>query len=121
MDPVHHSINYVEFPSTDLAATKRFYGDVFGWSFQDWGETYISFSGAEVAGGFELSAEGKKPSRDGALVVLYSNDLRATEKAIVAAGGVIVVPQFDFPGGRRFQFTDPSGNELAVWTEPASD
>lgn len=119
MNPVHHSINYIEFPSTDLASTKKFYGDVFGWEFQDWGETYISFSGAEVSGGFELNPEGRSPSRQGALVVLYSKDLVATEKAIVAAGGKVVTEAFDFPGGRRFQFTDPNGNELAVWTEPA--
>ena len=115
--PKHHSINYVEFPSTDLTATKEFYSSVFGWEFQDWGEEYVSFSGAEVEGGFAFGEIAKKPSRDGVLVVLYSNDLEASQAAIVAAGGTICMDTIEFPGGKRFQFLDPSGNELGVWTE----
>jgi len=118
-DNNHHSINYVEFPSLDLAATKSFYGQVFGWEFQDWGDTYVSFQGAGIDGGFDAS-EARKPietSGAGALVILYSDDLAATETNIVAAGGSISVPAFEFPGGRRFHFLDPSGNELAVWTK----
>lgn len=116
---VHHSISYVEFPSTDLSATKAFYATVFGWNFQDWGDAYVSFSGAEMDGGFEMSQDGRRPTRDGALVVLYSDDLEASGEAIVRAGGSISVPAFGFPGGRRFHFLDPSGNELAVWTPVA--
>jgi predicted enzyme related to lactoylglutathione lyase len=113
---VHHSINYIELPSTDLEATKTFYGGAFGWTFQAWGDTYLSFSGAEIKGGFELDSPKRKPSTDGALVILYSDDLEASVKAVTAAGGGISVPPFDFPGGRRFHFHDPSGNELAIWT-----
>lgn len=113
---VHHSINYIELPSKDLKATKEFYNKVFGWEFQDWGETYVSFSGAEVDGGFELNPFGKQPTRDGVLVILYSNDLAASEKLVREAGAEIVTEAFDFPGGRRFHFLDPSGNELAIWT-----
>ena len=73
-------------------------------------------SGAEFEGGFELNSVQRKPSANGALVILYSNDLEASVEAVTAAGGTISVPPFGFPGGRRFHFRDPSGNELAIWT-----
>lgn len=111
----HHSINYIEFPATDLAATKLFYNKVFGWTFQDWGDTYISFDGAGIDGGFDADSETRKPIASGVLVVLYSDDLAQTAKAVVDAGGTISVPEFGFPGGRRFHFLGPNGNELAVW------
>ena len=111
----HHHFNYVEFPATDLAAMKQFYGDAFGWTFQDWGETYVAIQGAGVDGGFDADAGARKPSNQGALVILFSDDLVASEKAVIDAGGKISVPAFDFPGGRRFHFTDPSGNELGIW------
>jgi predicted enzyme related to lactoylglutathione lyase len=113
---VHNSISYVEFPSVDLAATKAFYSSVFRWEFQDWGDSYVSFSGAEVEGGFELNPENRPPSRQGALVILYSDALEETQRAVADAGGTIVREPYGFPGGRRFHFLDPSGNELAVWT-----
>lgn len=112
----HHSINYIELPSNDLSATREFYGAVFGWGFIDYGPTYVAISGAGIDGGFELNPTGRAPSTDGALVILASDDLHASRSAVEAAGGIITVPPFDFPGGRRFHFTDPSGNELAVWT-----
>ncbi len=115
---IHNSINYIELPATDLAATKSFYGAAFGWVFKDWGPTYVSFSGAVVEGGFEKTAadpDGPTTSR-GVLVVLYSNDLSATLETVLAAGGKISQPTFEFPGGRRFHFLDPNGNELAVWS-----
>ena len=113
---VQHTINYIELPSTDLAATQAFYGTAFGWKFQAWGDTYLGFSGAEIAGGIELNSALRKPSADGALVILYSDDLEASMDAVTAAGGRISVPPYGFPGGRRFHFRDPSGNELAIWT-----
>ena len=112
----HHHFNYIELPSTDNGAMKAFYGAVFGWTFQDWGETYVAIQGSGVEGGFDADSGGRKPSNQGALVILYSDDLPASEKAVQAAEGIISVPAYDFPGGRRFHFTDPSGNELAVWT-----
>lgn len=116
MSSKHHAINYIELPSDDIAKTKEFYGGVFGWSFTDWGPEYISFEGAGMDGGFR--ADGKVgPAAPGVLVVLYSEKLEETQRAIETAGGEIVVPIFEFPGGRRFQFKDPSGNELAVWSE----
>ena len=94
---------------------KAFYGGVFGWTFEDFGPSYVAIHGAGVEGGFDAASD-KKPTRDGALVIMFSNDLEASEAAIKSAGGTITVPIFSFPGGRRFHFTDPSGNELAVWT-----
>jgi predicted enzyme related to lactoylglutathione lyase len=113
----HHKINYIEFSSTDIARTKSFYSSVFGWSFQDWGPDYASFSSESggIDGGFAKRAGGAEAA--GPLVVLYSNDLKATEQAVVKAGGSVVVPTFEFPGGRRFHFSDGAGNVLAVWSE----
>jgi len=109
----HHKINYIEFVSTDLARTKAFYASVFGWTFEDWGPEYVSFTGVGIDGGFRAGVA----EVGGPLVILYSADLEATEKAVVAAGGVVVVPTFEFPGGRRFQFSDGAGNVLGVWSE----
>jgi predicted enzyme related to lactoylglutathione lyase len=107
-------IDYVEFAATDIGRTKQFYQDVFGWRFEDYGPDYTSFQDGRLAGGFE-----RKPAvrAGGPLVVIYARDLEALEAAITQAGGKIVRPPFAFPGGRRFHFTDPSGNELAVWTD----
>lgn len=107
-------IDYVEFAVTDMEATKEFYTSVFGWEFKDWGADYASFSDGRLAGGLrkEDSVEAGGP-----LVVVYAEDLEEVEAAIRAAGAPIVVEAFDFPGGRRFHFTDPGGNELAVWSD----
>ncbi len=114
-----HKINYIEFSSTDIAKTKSFYGTVFGWSFQDWGPDYVSFSSESgvIDGGFAKAGADAGPGKSAPLVVLYSVDLKATEAAIVNAGGSIVVPTFAFPGGRRFHFSDGAGNVLGVWSE----
>lgn len=115
----HHKIDYVEFVAADVALARQFYAEVFGWSFTDWGPDYIGFSAASagVDGGFRKANPGELPGDAAPLVVLYSSDLKATEAAILAAGGSIVVPTFDFPGGRRFHFSDGVGNVLAVWSE----
>lgn len=115
----HHKIHYVEFAATDMQRAKQFYADVFGWKFQDWGPEYIDFHAADagIAGGFRLCKPGETSGDAAPLVVLYSTDLKATEAAVVAAGGSIVVPTFEFPGGRRFHFADGVGNVLGVWSE----
>jgi uncharacterized protein len=116
---VHHKINYIEFSTTDIAQTKQFYASVFGWAFKDWGSDYIDTK-PEVAGialGFRRGQAAQTQADCAPLVVLYSADLKATEAAIVSAGGSIVVPTFEFPGGRRFHFSDGLGNVLAVWSE----
>ena len=117
----HHKINYIEFPSTDIERTKRFYATVFGWTFEDWGPEYVSFQGAGIDGGFvkrepgEVEAGTGRPA--GPLVILYSSDLEATEIAVRMEGGGVVTPTFAFPGGRRFHFSDGVGNVLGVWSE----
>lgn len=115
----HHTINYVEFATSDIEKTKQFYHAAFGWTFQDWGPEYTSFDGATagVDGGFRKRATDEPTGLAAPLIVLYSSNLKATEDAIVAAGGAIVVPAFEFPGGRRFHFSDGAGNVLAVWSE----
>lgn len=107
-------IDYIEFPATDIEATKSFYEEVFGWQFTDYGPDYVSFEGAGVDGGFTRQA---MVSPDGVLVVLYSSDLEAALAAVERAGAEIVDPIFSFPGGRRFHFLDPNGNRVAVWSE----
>lgn len=111
--PTHHTIDYVELSARDLAEAKRFYAEAFGWAFTDYGPSYagIQGTGGEVGG----IAEGDGPRGGGPLVILYSEDLEASIAAVEAAGGTISTPPFGFPGGRRFHFQDPSGNELAVW------
>ncbi len=107
-------VDYVEFPATDIPATKRFYNAVFGWKFDDYGPDYIGFHDGRLGGGF-YKAPHAGPG--GALVVIYAADMEATQARVVQAGGKILRPTFDFPGGRRFHFSDPSGNELSVWSE----
>ena len=107
-------IDYIEFPATSIAETKRFYVRAFGWKFTDYGPDYTSFEDGRLAGGFGKA----DAARDrGALIVIFAVDLAAAETRVKEAGGAIVKPVFDFPGGRRFHFTDPSGNELAVWSD----
>lgn len=114
MGQQHHTIDYVEFPATDLAAMKRFYGAVFGWTFEDYGPDYVAILGAGLDGGFNPNT---KPSgRSGAMVIFYSDDIAASEKLVRDAGGEIT-ERHEFPGGKRFQFMDPSGNEVAIWTK----
>jgi hypothetical protein len=108
------NIDYIELPVTDIDAAKTFYGKAFGWTFQDWAPQYASFSKAGIEGGFRKTSE--PPPRGGALVVLFADDLGAAEHAVTDAGGEIT-ERHEFPGGRRFHFIDPAGNELAVWTK----
>jgi predicted enzyme related to lactoylglutathione lyase len=115
----HHKINYIEFSATDMTKAKDFYGTVFGWNFQDWGPEYISFNSENggIDGGFRKAGPNPATAESAPLIVLYSADLKATEEAIIKASGNIVVPTFEFPGGRRFHFSDGIGNVLAVWSE----
>ena len=110
----HHTIDYIEFGATDIPKTKAFYSAVFGWKFTDYGPDYSSFEDGRLSGGLR---GGETPTRGGALVVIYATALEEVRDAVIFAGGKIVVETHDFPGGRRFHFTDPAGNELAVWSE----
>lgn len=116
--PVHEKINYVEYPARDLEATKAFFHAAFGWSFEDYGPDYAAFSGQGLDGGFFKSDMTANTDKGSALIVFYSERLEDTLNKVVAAGGRIVKPVFSFPGGRRFHFSEPSGNEFAVWSQP---
>ena len=107
-------IDYIEIACTDIAATKRFYEGAFGWTFTDYGPDYTSFEDGRLAGGFYKADAARAGS---VLVVMFAVDLAAMEQRVRSAGGRIVKPIFSFPGGRRFHFADPSGNELAVWSD----
>jgi predicted enzyme related to lactoylglutathione lyase len=113
----HEKINYVEFPVRDLTASKCFFSQVFDWEFVDYGDEYSAFSNQGLDGGFYQSDLNCSSLTGSALVIFYSDDLEATQDKITEAGGLIVQDTFTFPGGRRFHFTDPSGNEFAVWSD----
>jgi predicted enzyme related to lactoylglutathione lyase len=105
-------LDYIERPGGDLAPMKAFYGATFGWRFQDYGPEYAAFAEG-LDGGFDAQADATRTP----LPVLYAHDLEAMLARVEAAGGAVVKPIFAFPGGRRFHFRDPAGNELAVWSE----
>ncbi|MEK6607473.1 MAG: VOC family protein [Myxococcota bacterium] len=115
----HHAIDYIEIPVDDVAVAKEFYSTAFGWSFNDYGPDYAgikSVAGAGEIGGLRKElATARKGT--GVLVILFSKTLEESVRRVTAAGGRITTPPFDFPGGRRFHFMDPSGNELGVWAE----
>jgi predicted enzyme related to lactoylglutathione lyase len=113
----HEKINYVEFPSRDIGTTQAFFTSVFGWKFEDYGPEYTAFFNAGLDGGFFRADMAATSSNGGALIVFYSKTLEATQAKILDAGGVIVRSIFSFPGGRRFHFADPNGNEYAVWSD----
>lgn len=115
--PAHEKINYVEFPARDLAATKAFFETVFGWSFTDYGPDYTAFANEGLDGGFFKAELCSTTENGGALIVFFSERLEETLSKVEAAGGQISKPIFSFPGGRRFQFLEPSGYEFAVWSD----
>ena len=112
----NHQIDNIEFNVADIARSKRFYGDAFGWSFTDYGPTYTEFTDGRLKGGF-TTGEPVRPG--GPLVILYADDLADAQRRVTASGGRISREAFDFPGGRRFHFADLDGYELAVWTAVA--
>jgi predicted enzyme related to lactoylglutathione lyase len=114
MAHTHHSIDYVEIYVADVAASKAFYAQAFGWRFNDYGPEYagiVAPAGDGEVGGLAMGdQQGRSP-----LVLLISDDLGASEGAVREAGGEVVEGPFDYPGGRRFHFRDPSGNTLGVF------
>lgn len=113
----HEKLNYVELPAHNLQATKAFFENVFDWQFVDYGPEYCAFSNQGLDGGFFLSAQASHTDNGAALLVFYSQNLNATLDKVIAAGGHICRDIFSFPGGKRFHFTEPSGNEFAVWSD----
>ncbi len=112
----HEKIDYIEFPAKDLKVVKAFFAEVFGWDFVDYGQEYTAFSNQGVDGGFFKSDLKVSTGTGSVLVVFYSEYLERTQARIEKAGGTIIKPIFSFPGGRRFHFCDPNGNEYAVWS-----
>lgn len=118
----HEKIDYVEFATPDIPKTKAFFHQAFGWSFRDFGDEYSDFdNGTGLAGGFYKADQVSKSANGSALIVFFSEDIEATQTKIEAAGGKIVKPLFPFPGGRRFHFEEPCGNEFAVWALPENE
>ena len=115
--PQDMKIDYIELPAADFDAVEAFYREVFGWTFEDYGEGYRAFSDGRLDGGFYKADARSEQERGAALVVFYAENLEGVRDAIERAGGVVVKPIFSFPGGRRFHFADPHGNELAVWSD----
>lgn len=113
----HEKIDYVEFPSRDIEATKTFFAAVFGWQFTDYGPDYTAFNNEGLNGGFYRANLSSSSENGSTLIVFYSRELEQTQQKITKAGGSIVKPTFSFPGGRRFHFADPNGNEYAVWSD----
>ena len=112
-------IDYLEFATRDLAASRDFFAAAFGWKFTDYGPDYTSFTDGRISGGLFTSPQ--PPTAMNPMTVLNAVDLEAAEQRVLAAGGRIVRPAFEFPGGRRFHFTDPTGLELSVWSERRAD
>lgn len=111
-------IDYVEFLVGDIARSRKFYGGAFGWTFKDYGPDYCEFRDGRLTGGFAHSGRSEAArNAGGPLVILYADDLAATERRVEEFGGRIVKPIYSFPGGRRFHFADPDGYELAVWSD----
>lgn len=110
-------IDYVEFPAANFDELQTFYMAAFGWTFTDYGPEYRAFSDEKLDGGFYKSELRSSTEHGSALIVLYATDLEATRDRVVESGGTILKSIFEFPGGRRFQFLDPHGNELAVWSD----
>ncbi|MGO1259257.1 MAG: VOC family protein [Brachybacterium sp.] len=113
----HHAISYIEFGVTDLIAARAFYESAFGWEFNDYGPAYSGIRSPDGKGEVGGLTSASAPNSDGPLILLYSEDLDATVEAVRTAGGTIAAGPYDFPGGRRFEFTDPSGNRLGVYAE----
>lgn len=110
-------VDYIELNVSNIAASKDFYARAFGWTFTDYGPAYTEFNDGRLKGGFSFSDTVR--AKGGPLVILFAHDLEACQQKVEAAGGMIVKPIFEFPGGRRFHFTDPDGYELSVWSNSA--
>lgn len=115
--PNDKKVDYIELPATDFARQQAFFESVFNWEFTSYGPEYHAFTDGHVDGGFYQSEACSLASNGSALVIFYALDLETIEAKVIEAGGVISTSVFDFPGGRRFHFTDPHGNEYAVWTD----
>ncbi len=112
-----NQISYIEIPVKNVEATKKFFSTVFGWSFKDFGPEYCCFQDQGISGGFFKSELTVSTETGSPLIVFYSDNLEGIQAKIENFGGSMVKNIFSFPGGRRFHFADPNGNEYAVWSE----
>ena len=117
--PAEKRIDYIEIPVTDPAKARDFFAELMGWEFRDWGPDYISFHDGQLNGGFRRSVE--PPPPNSVLLVFFSDDLERDRDRVVELGAAINQDIFEFPGGRRFHFVDPLGNEYAIWGEPEKE
>jgi len=115
--PTDQKVDYIELPATDFDAVQSFYEKAFNWTFTDYGPKYRAFNDGKIDGGFYKSKHRSSTENSAALIVLYALNLEQTKETVISSGGKIVKDIFSFPGGSRFHFTDPNGNELAVWSD----
>ena len=115
--PTDQKIDYLELPASDFDAVQAFYEKAFNWKFTDYGPDYRAFNDGKLAGGFYNSEHCSSTENGAALIILYADDLEQIKENVINSGGKILKDIFSFPGGRRFHFTDPNGNELAVWSD----
>lgn len=110
-------LDFIEFPAKSidhLLKMKSFYSTVFNWSYKDWGDDYSDTKDSGIGSGLNADPSHKS---DHPLAVIYVDGIEVSKESVVSAGGKIIRDIFSFPGGRRFHFTDPTGNELAVWSD----
>ena len=112
-----NQINYIEIQARDLGVAKDFFGRMFGWEFEDWGPDYMAFKDGRLEGGFAKSDKAATTEGGSVLLIFYAEDLEASMEKVVDCGGKVVRDIVSFPGGRRFQFADPNGNEFAIWSD----
>jgi uncharacterized protein len=115
--PTDMKIDYVELPAADIPAVRSFYEAAFDWKFMDYGPEYSSFEDGKMTGGFYKAEMRSRTENGAALIVIYASNLEQVHESVLSNGGEIIKDIFSFPGGRRFQFADPNGNELAVWSD----
>ena len=115
--PDENKVDYLEIPTLDVAASKSFFADMFGWNFTDYGDDYSSFEDGRITGGFFKSDQSVSCANGSVLIVFFANDLEVAVEQVKKHGGSIVREIFAFPGGKRFHFADPAGNEFAIWSD----
>ena len=114
---IPNTIDYVEIPSKDVAQSRAFFTALLGWSFTDYGPDYTAFDDGRIAGGFFKSDTVSATTSGGSLPVIYAEALEQAKSEAIRLGATVTRDIFNFPGGRRFQFTEPGGSEFAIWSD----
>jgi len=113
----NNKIDYIEMPVKNLAQSKAFFAQLFGWTYTDYGDTYCSIDNAGIGAGMVEMERDFNTAKGTAFVVMYSDQLEQKCQDVIDAGGKITQEIFSFPGGRRFHFSDLNGNEYAIWSD----